>query len=203
MRILRRPSPSSAPASGASTPIGGSKPIKTLSEREEEYRRARERIFAEDKAKEEKAREDESAREKPRDEVDEVIRAAEAMVLAGENETDGSKGEYGGVSRNRGRGKGKQTLQDDDFETRVDLAIKRSTSVEATYSAMMQYGIPSPYVPTAGSGWLPSRSRSGTTSPIGPGGFNDPMPIRTASEAGILDSLVDRRQLAKGRALEG
>lgn len=58
LRILRRPSPTSqgfSPASsGASTPAGsktsassqsGSKGPKTLSEREEEYRRARERIF--------------------------------------------------------------------------------------------------------------------------------------------------------------
>jgi hypothetical protein len=57
LRILRRPSPSqgfSPASSGASTPGGsktsassqsGSKGPKTLSEREEEYRRARERIF--------------------------------------------------------------------------------------------------------------------------------------------------------------
>lgn len=58
LRILRRPSPtghgSSPASSGASTPAGsktsassqsGSKTLKTLSEREEEYRRARERIF--------------------------------------------------------------------------------------------------------------------------------------------------------------
>ncbi|KAJ9119104.1 hypothetical protein QFC22_003595 [Naganishia vaughanmartiniae] len=62
LRILRRPSPSmpgSSPASsGASTPAGsktsgssqngGSKTLRTLSEREEEYKRARERIFGPD-----------------------------------------------------------------------------------------------------------------------------------------------------------
>ncbi|KAJ9103243.1 hypothetical protein QFC21_002666 [Naganishia friedmannii] len=62
LRILRRPSPfvpgSSPASSGASTPAGsktsgssqngGSKTLRTLSEREEEYKRARERIFGPD-----------------------------------------------------------------------------------------------------------------------------------------------------------
>ncbi len=194
MRILRRPSPSSAPASGSSTPTGGPKPVKTLSEREEEYRRARERIFAEDKAKEQKAKDNERAREKPRDSVDEVIRAAEAMVLAGENEAESSRGGYGGGAvRNRGRQKSKQTLQDDDFETRTELAM-RSSSVEIMYPSITPYGIPLPYMSTGTPGRLPSRSGSGTTSPIGPGGFNDPyggvdsymVPLRNPSEIGIV-----------------
>jgi len=209
VRILRRPSPSSGPASGSSTPNsnGGCKPVKSLSEREEEYRRARERIFAEDNAKEEEKRK-ESKAEKPRDKVDEVIRAAEAMALAAEAEGDlpGGRGAYGNNGSSsrggRGRGRGKANKQavaneDDDFETRTDLAT-RSSSIEALYSA--GYGVPMQYFSGPLPPRIPSRSgSSGTTSPIYPGLLYDPTssgvgrgagsgtstPTRSTSQAGI------------------
>jgi hypothetical protein len=208
VRILRRPSPSSAPASGSSTPNsnGGSKPLKSLSEREEEYRRARERIFAEDNAKEEERRKDNKT-DKPMDKVDEVIRAAEAMALAAEAEGDpsggrvtyGNNGSSSRGGRGRGRGKGKQAVlnEDDDFESRADLAM-RSSSIEALYPA--GYGVSMQYFAGPVPPRIPSRpGSSGATSPVVPGVLFDPSsngvgrvtgsgnstPTRSTSQGGI------------------
>ncbi len=281
LRILRRPSPSSAPASGSSTPVAPRG--KTLEEREAEYRRARERIFAQDQAhaqaqglagsgssrerpadgqgeadkrsgasgsgggagsasgsqrgrERDKAQtQRDPAQPQPRDEIDDVIRAAEEMALApapgsaapqavpprADSASISASTSSSSSSRGRGRGRGKprQIPLEDDFETRTDMAM-RSAPLDPVMAGYA-YGYAPAVAPGAGPfstnanvnanitshGYGPSRSSSGTASPVHPANGNtapylsaglfdpfgsgttwdaDSAPLRPAGEAGIV-----------------